>query len=566
MLAKSPWQLALHTRKPLSSKTHYDAVTISNMHFVDVPVKLVQKLGVDLVEGELLKVIVRDCPVPETVTHFEKTGIVFQQYGEDVGFHFYCEVTKPYIDSKQRYRAHNEYLGELYDPLHLLEDFLAMPVGFQIPIIFKSQSFNRTAQFQVAAVLVTSPDRQLLKEHLNLLEALKNREIAYKQLEDIRTKLHNELTLYKKNTCREIEELKKQLEKARNETCLEYRELNYRATVKIQEELKLRMSFQEALAYKNKENDILSETIVHLRSEIRRLEDDKERQQIQYNDQCVAREITFNKMVPAFITHVPCGSNDLFYNAILTEDFGDVPARTTVLIWTGNVQKMNVHLNLGDVIKVLEIRDMTCLRFLPTVHKVVVTGLGLFESFVEARIEPCGHLTLWDNDLGYISDPSRLVRDLPQSPTYLRVMFSIKRLPVGAEFCAVQVAHICLMNKMVQDLEHQVQIANALEQRSTMLEQQVRNLQTQNQGLREAMRREQDEVVPDEPQVLPNTPPKVQEEPAAGKCCTCLEALSTIVLMPCRHMVLCETCVNHYDFITCPMCRQDVHDKIKVFF
>ena len=45
-------------------------------------------------------------------------------------------------------------------------------------------------------------------------------------------------------------------------------------------------------------------------------------------------------MVPAFITHVPCGPNDLFYNAILTEDFGDAPARTTVLIWTGNVQKM----------------------------------------------------------------------------------------------------------------------------------------------------------------------------------------------------------------------------------
>lgn len=36
----------------------------------------------------------------------------------------------------------------------------------------------------------------------------------------------------------------------------------------------------------------MSETIFHLRSEIRRLEDDKERQQIQYNDQCVAREIT----------------------------------------------------------------------------------------------------------------------------------------------------------------------------------------------------------------------------------------------------------------------------------
>ena len=36
----------------------------------------------------------------------------------------------------------------------------------------------------------------------------------------------------------------------------------------------------------------MSETILYLRSEIRRLEDDKERQQIQYNDQCVAREIT----------------------------------------------------------------------------------------------------------------------------------------------------------------------------------------------------------------------------------------------------------------------------------
>ena len=94
----------------------------------------------------------------------------------------------------------------------------------------------------------------------------------------------------------------------------------------------------------------------------------------------------------------------------------------------------------------------------------------------------------------------------------------------------VKFQHICLMNKMVQDLEHQVQIANALEQRSTMLEQQVRNLQTQNQGLREAMRREQDEVVPDEPQVLPNTPPKVQEEPAAGKCCTCLEALVSFLI------------------------------------
>lgn len=47
-------------------------------------------------------------------------------------------------------------------------------------------------------------------------------------------------------------------------------------------------------------------------------------------------------------------------------------------------------------------------------------------------------------------------------------------------------------------------------------------------------------------------------------CVVCMDAPLEMVLIPCRHMCVCEGCSKH--LISCPMCRQTVQDALKVFF
>jgi hypothetical protein len=52
-------------------------------------------------------------------------------------------------------------------------------------------------------------------------------------------------------------------------------------------------------------------------------------------------------------------------------------------------------------------------------------------------------------------------------------------------------------------------------------------------------------------------------------CCVCLEKNSEIVLMPCNHLCICESCLRQSraqaQMRVCPICRQSVKKEIKIF-
>ncbi len=55
---------------------------------------------------------------------------------------------------------------------------------------------------------------------------------------------------------------------------------------------------------------------------------------------------------------------------------------------------------------------------------------------------------------------------------------------------------------------------------------------------------------------------KVDERRA---CVVCCELEKCIVLLPCRHMCLCEPCSNHEAMTACPLCRRAIINKFSVF-
>ncbi len=56
------------------------------------------------------------------------------------------------------------------------------------------------------------------------------------------------------------------------------------------------------------------------------------------------------------------------------------------------------------------------------------------------------------------------------------------------------------------------------------------------------------------------------DEPLSGLCCCCWELPKTVVLLPCRHLCVCEACgLDEAALATCPMCRQRIAQRFKVF-
>eukprot|EP00756_Hemistasia_phaeocysticola_P005904 Hpha_TRINITY_DN13563_c0_g2::TRINITY_DN13563_c0_g2_i1::g.111558::m.111558 len=47
------------------------------------------------------------------------------------------------------------------------------------------------------------------------------------------------------------------------------------------------------------------------------------------------------------------------------------------------------------------------------------------------------------------------------------------------------------------------------------------------------------------------------------QCCVCMDADKDTVLMPCRHLCVCESCSR--DVMTCPLCRKDVTERVRVW-
>ncbi|UVX94953.1 apoptosis inhibitor [Callinectes sapidus nudivirus] len=55
------------------------------------------------------------------------------------------------------------------------------------------------------------------------------------------------------------------------------------------------------------------------------------------------------------------------------------------------------------------------------------------------------------------------------------------------------------------------------------------------------------------------------EESSGNKCIICLDNISTILLIPCNHLVSCVSCFVNINGRTCPFCKSVIQDIIKVF-
>ena len=56
-----------------------------------------------------------------------------------------------------------------------------------------------------------------------------------------------------------------------------------------------------------------------------------------------------------------------------------------------------------------------------------------------------------------------------------------------------------------------------------------------------------------------------RKETEIAFCCVCLEGEKTILVMPCKHLCLCEPCPKQKKLKLCPVCRTKIQQKINVF-
>jgi len=49
-----------------------------------------------------------------------------------------------------------------------------------------------------------------------------------------------------------------------------------------------------------------------------------------------------------------------------------------------------------------------------------------------------------------------------------------------------------------------------------------------------------------------------------GVCVVCMENLSNVVCLPCKHLALCSSC-SQEALAGCPICRRDIDDKLTIF-
>ncbi|PIO73437.1 hypothetical protein TELCIR_04595 [Teladorsagia circumcincta] len=54
-------------------------------------------------------------------------------------------------------------------------------------------------------------------------------------------------------------------------------------------------------------------------------------------------------------------------------------------------------------------------------------------------------------------------------------------------------------------------------------------------------------------------------EKTCAECCICLATKPCVLFLPCRHMVICDTCHAESTITECPTCRTRVGDSMKVF-
>jgi hypothetical protein len=58
---------------------------------------------------------------------------------------------------------------------------------------------------------------------------------------------------------------------------------------------------------------------------------------------------------------------------------------------------------------------------------------------------------------------------------------------------------------------------------------------------------------------------KVDSTAEQRLCVICQEFEKSVVLLPCRHLCLCNNCAGHDQLVVCPLCRQPITNKFGVF-
>ena len=58
---------------------------------------------------------------------------------------------------------------------------------------------------------------------------------------------------------------------------------------------------------------------------------------------------------------------------------------------------------------------------------------------------------------------------------------------------------------------------------------------------------------------------QMESQSAQQLCVICCDLPKAVVLMPCRHLCLCEPCSKNKKVKQCPICRKQISDRISVF-
>jgi len=60
---------------------------------------------------------------------------------------------------------------------------------------------------------------------------------------------------------------------------------------------------------------------------------------------------------------------------------------------------------------------------------------------------------------------------------------------------------------------------------------------------------------------------ELRAERDARRCCVCMAAERSTLMLPCKHAVLCETCATSVQESSgrCPLCRETIVDTIRMY-
>jgi len=58
---------------------------------------------------------------------------------------------------------------------------------------------------------------------------------------------------------------------------------------------------------------------------------------------------------------------------------------------------------------------------------------------------------------------------------------------------------------------------------------------------------------------------KLEMAEASTVCVVCQEHAKSVLILPCRHLCLCQRCSENQLLRTCPLCRENIESKIQTF-